>query len=249
MKTRIILSILALSGFASAATYTYSTNWNVAVSTTFNASPSETSGIATSTALGTITLPYFDEPGQTLTGVSITYSAPQPTVSDTIVGTVSSSSGTTLTGGDGANFLSATTSITSSNLNSALNGLGNYTNQFATNSFSNNVTQNLTTDGHDLTVTAGIPLSYNLSRDYSTTQFTSTNAAVLAALTKSGTFGFKVTSAIEADYQQSALNNLQFGFTGPDSGTITVTYTSVPEPATPLLGLIPVTLFVLRRRR
>jgi hypothetical protein len=64
------------------------------------------------------------------------------------------------------------------------------------------------------------------------------------ASTYDWTFGADQTSNV------AGLSGVNYALVNSSvNGHVTVTYTTVPEPSTNLLGLIPVSLFVLRRRR
>lgn len=241
MKYRILLLALACSGFASAATYSYTNSWNVAVSqtiigTTLNANASQGS-------LSSTSVPYFDAsllaPGETLASVTITYSAPlsgySPTITETVGSTTGSNTFTTLNA-------SVNTKIDSPDLSSRLAGI---TSVFDFEAFSKASSHTFGA----ITVASGSPVSSNLTRTYSQTQFTSTDGTALAQFVGTGNFGFNVTSNVQANYvRTAAVDDVIFGYSGVDSGLITVTYTTVPETSSALLGGLGM-LALLRRRR
>ena len=241
MKARILLIALASATAASAATYTYSSNWNVTVNqdivgTTLNAFASQ--GSTT-----TVNLPYYDgtlHPGETLTGVTISYKAPQTSVSPTITATISSATGD--------NHFSTVTESVSTTIDSPTLTIllgGDAVGVFDPDSFTKTKSQNVT----DYTILAGSTLALSLSRTYNVTQYTAPDWTSANLFNQSGNFSFSVGTSQGANYTRDAnADDVNFHYAGIDSGTITVTYTTVPEPAAALLGGIGV-LALLRRRR
>jgi hypothetical protein len=104
----------------------------------------------------------------------------------------------------------------------------------------------------DLAVSPGTPASFALTRDYDLTRFSSTNAADLTAFSKdtASNITFTVGTNQAASYlRTSATNDLEFEYSGIDSGTITVTYTTVPEPMPWMMLCIGLAGTLLVRRR
>lgn len=246
----IAMLLLSTAGFTSAATYTYSSDWNVAVSqtitgTTINATASQGSN-------SFVYVPYFNtnllSVGETLESVTIVYTAPKTGVSSAITATIGSATG--------SNFfnmvdVSVSTTISSAGLASRLTSVGQ-AGSAALFSSSTPFTASDSEYQEDLAVSPGTPASFALTRDYDLTRFSSTNAADLTAFSKdtASNITFTVGTNQAASYlRTSATNDLEFEYSGIDSGTITVTYTTVPEPMPWMMLCIGLAGTLLVRRR
>ena len=248
MKITNSLALLGLlAGVASAATYTSVGSWNVAISqsvigTTLNFNGSQGS-------LSEASLAFFDpsaHPGETLTGVTVNYSAPLSGQSPSITATVSSS-----TGSNTFTSLSASvqTVIDCPTLVTLFSSASLDTTPFDVGAYQRTAGHNFVGGSPGVIVPAGSPLSSDLTRSYSVSYFTATDSPTLAQFMGSGNMAFDVTSNVIASYiRNSAASDVNFGYAGVDSGAITITYTTIPETSTAILGGLGV-LALLRRRR
>ena len=124
MKTRLLLTAFALTGFASAGTYVYSGSWNIDVASTID-SGSTINSTLISRNNATVSLPFYnasEHNGETLTSVQIRYVLPQAANSANITETIGSTTGETFT----ATTFTATTTVRSSDLNDLLFGYSEY---------------------------------------------------------------------------------------------------------------------------
>ncbi|MEI7954316.1 MAG: hypothetical protein WCJ66_04020 [Verrucomicrobiota bacterium] len=236
-----------LAGVASAATYTSVGSWNVAISqsvigTTLNFNGSQGS-------LSEASLAFFDpsaHPDETLTGVTINYSAPLDGQSPSIGATVSSASGSNTFTSLSA---SVQTVIDCPTLVTIFSNAKLDTSPFDVGAYQRTAGHNFVGGEPDLVVMEGSPISSNLTRTYSVNYFNATDSRTLAQFMGSGNMVFDVTSNVIASYiRTSAASDVNFGYAGVDSGTITVTYTTIPETSSAMLGGVGV-LALLRRRR
>lgn len=247
-----LLFIASLSGVASAATYTYSNNWNNTIASSFGANTPTTAYDNTAGATGTITVPTLDlsilAPGETLASVTITYTAPLVGQSDQIASQLSVVSGSQL-------FTSVTTQATTKLWSTEIDNLLKTSYLSHANLFKS-ASPFISTDEYlaeNVTVASGSPIGATLTRNYSELRYTSGSAAEALLLANSGAnpaLTFSVRSeqfgAFTSDTPASDVN---YNFAGSDTGTITVTYTTVPEPASALLGGIGFITLLRRRRR
>jgi len=117
---------------------------------------------------------------------------------------------------------------------------------FDLNSFTRTKVQNVT----DYAISAGGDLGLALTRNYNVAQYTAPDWSSANLFDQSGNFSFTIATAQTATYTRDAnVNNVNFRYAGIDSGTITVTYTTVPEPATTLLGGIACLAMLHLRKR
>ena len=248
MKITHTLALFGLfAGVASAATYTSVGSWNVAISQSVIGTTTNFSG--SQGALSQASLAFFDpsaHPGETLTGVTVNYSAPLSGQSPSIGTTVSSVSGSNTFTSLSA---SVQTVIDCPTLATLFSSAGLDTSPFDVLAYQKTAGHNFVGSAPDVTVTAGTPLTWNLSRTYNTNYFTATDSPTLAQFVGSGNMTFSVTSNVIASYiRSSATSDVNFGYAGVDTGAITVTYTTIPETSTAMLGGLGV-LALLRRRR
>ncbi len=253
MKTKILALFVATAGFASAATYTYSASWSTNVTTTFTdanntSSYDNTTGSNSNINVSTLLLSSLAV-GETLESVTITYSAPSVGNSASIVGQLEVLSGSQAF--DSAS-VSVSTKVFSNEIYGILNNAG-YSSQaglFNTTSAFYSIASNTI---YNPTVNVGSPLTVgNLTRTYTTQRYVSISGPEALLLANGGsnpslTFNIRTeqTGAFERTTTDS---DVKFSFSGPDSGTITVTYTTIPEPSAALIGGLGL-LCLLRRRR
>ena len=259
MKTRVIFALffLALQVVnADTVLGPYTSNWSVDRTTTLSGINSSDASSSTST-FSNLLLPFYNG-SEALKRVQIIYIAPL-TGNGTISASLSNDSGTT-------HFTDASvgvdTEIGSTTLYNGLHTIDPLDAlTFKVNTGSKTAGWNQSASDSVGAFTLNNPNVYNfsdanLTRSYNTSVFDSTNASVLSYFSQSGNFGFTLYSSVQAQYDRDVADNgsLTFTYTGIDSGTVEVIYTTVdpvPEPATVglLLGGAGMLLLGQRLRR
>ena len=236
MKTRLILalSFLALQA-AQATVYTYTDSWDILRNTTlFGTQTAET--LSSKVSYGSLSLPFYTGT-EKLIGVQIIYSAPLGANPDTMTGSLTDTVGTTSHLDSSSIYVE--TAIGSSTL---FNGLKTIDATTALSFYSTTNAKGFTESASDAkgasVLTSPGSVDFSLTRNYSDTVLNTSNPAMLAYFTKSGSFGLQLDSTVVADYSRGASDTgtLTFATSGYDSGTVEVIYTtegipSVPEPS------------------
>jgi hypothetical protein len=237
MKTISSLAFVTfLTGFASAATYSYTGSWDLAVSSSLN-SGSTVDGTLIARNNSTVVLPFYDSSahnGETLVGVQIHYTLPDTGHSASVTETITSTTGETFI----STSFTATTTVGSTDLDALLFGYSSYVNE-ASKSES------------DLVVANGTPYTTTLTRTASLNRISPANTTAFAPyFNGTGTFAFQIVSDMAVNIVRTdAVDQATIGFNGMDSGKITVTYTTIPESSAALLGGLGVLTLLRRRRR
>ena len=252
MKKRIALlfavTLLALNAANAQTQITGTDTWNLSSSATLSGTASNRT--LSSSGADSLILPYYTG-ASALTRVRIIYSAPLVPNSDTINSTLSTTSTSHFTSA----VVSATTSISSSDLFLGLLTI-NTTDalKFNTGAFTSAVSD--TKGVFDLT--SSQTQSFTLTRNYDTVVLDTTDAAVLSFFTKLSptNFSLQLASSISAVFARSSgSGSVTFDSVGTDSGTVKVIYDaapeSVPEPSTwaMLVGGVGMLAFGQRMRR
>ena len=250
---KLKLSIFVFSAFAmaaNAATYSYSGTWTTSINNDLTGGGGILSQNSSTTITTNVNVPILDVTtlpgGDYVTGIRIEYSAPLGVTSPTVVATTGVD-----TGSSDFSALSASisTHISSSDVATAFSSDSPYdllfSNPYAATSTKVGAPPTMTVDVAD-------PWVVNLTRTYDTYRLNEpTNGALAAALTSvgPGSVNFEVDTVLTSAFTRSVSGGaVDANFVGSDSGTITIIYTTIPEPAAALLGSIG-TLLLLRRRR
>lgn len=247
LSATVVLGVTA----ANAATYSYSGTWTTSINNDLTGgggvlsqnSSTTISSVANVPILNTTTLGL----GEYVAGIQIEYSAPLGITSPTVIATTGVDSGSS----DFTSLsASISTHITSPDVAAAFSANSPYDLLFS-NPY--NAISSQTGAPPSMTVDVGNPWIVSLSRSYDVFRLNALgNGALASALTSASpsSVNFKVDTVLTSQFTRGAAGgSVAANFLGTDSGTITITYTTIPEPGAALIGGLGLLALLRRRRR